>query len=348
MSSNPIIPKAKDISQNEYTNSKLPEALPDNFIRSLTAGNRQHKNIMNGVNGIKCDERKIDENDSSLVNYPSTVPNIVLVQKIIDYYGYFTESIKRELHFIITEWNNCNRNYFHLNIALERYQKIFNITSKEEARKRIKTTVKVLISCSIVIFNDNKSNYSATNIPIFKDIHYKRNIIIIVFSEDFSDILKGVNSSILINQVVYQLPLTAFFLYLRLMNHKKMNVNKYNENIISVSSLLESCTSLPSEEKIEEDLTNRIKKPFEKGMERLEKEEILKEWYYCRSDGNRLSEKELREERFLYKKFKTYHVKYTMNNNDEIRKVYLKSLKNKKNYQDRVKNRKKITPKKLS
>ena len=132
------------------------------------------------------------------------------------------------------------------------------------------------------------------------------------------------------------------------MNHKKMNVNKYNENIISVSSLLESCTSLPSEEKIEEDLTNRIKKPFEKGMERLEKEEILKEWYYCRSDGNRLSEKELREERFLYKKFKTYHVKYTMNNNDEIRKVYLKSLKNKKNYQDRVKNRKKITPKKLS
>lgn len=148
---------------------------------------------------------------------------------------------------------------------------------------------------------------------------------------------------IFIDPIIYRLPPIPFLLYLRLINHKKMKVNQYNENIISVSSLLESCTSLPSEEKIEEHLTNRIRKPFQKGMERLCEDGILKEWHYCRSNGTPLSEKELYEDRFLYKKFKAYYVKYEMNNDDEIRKSYLQSQKNKQNYQNRAKNRKKVS-----
>ena len=344
MSSNPIIPDAKNIAQNEYANNKLPEVLPDNFIRSLTAGNKKCKNLMNGLVGIKCDEHSIDENNNSLVNYPSTVPDIILVQEIIGVINnleYFTETIKRDLHFFITKWNNGNRNYSHFNISLKEYQQTLGISSKEEARKKINTTLRVLIGCSIVIYNNNKLNYSATNIPIFEHLNYKKNVISIVFSKDFFESLKGINSVIWIHLIIYRLPLTVSLLYLRLMNLKKMRVNQYNENIISVSSLLASCTNLPSEEKANPDFTNRIRKPFEKGMDCLCKNEILKEWFYCHSDGTPLSEKELYEDRFFYKKFKTYYVRYTMNNNDEIRKVYLKSQKNKINHQNRVKKGKK-------
>ena len=341
MSSNPIIPDAKDITQNEYANSKLPEALPDNFIRSPTAGNRQHKNIMNALYQIKCNEHTINEKK---VNYPSVVPNIMLVQEIIGVINgieYFTEATKKDLHFFITTWNNGNRNYSDFYIPIEQYQRTFNIPSIEEARERIKTTVKVLISCSIIILNNSKSNYSATNFPMFKHLSYKKNIISVIFFEDFFQSLKGINSFVFINPTIYQLPPLPFLLYWRLMNHNKMNVNKHNENIISVASLLESCTNLPSEEKVKKDSTNRIKKPFEKGMNCLCENEILEEWVYCRSDGTPLSDKELYEDRFFYKKFKTYYVKYTMNNNDEIREVYLKSQKNKINHQNRVKKGKK-------
>ncbi len=340
MSSNPIIPKAKDIAKDEYENN--------NLIRTLTAGNKKHRNIMNAISGVKCNERTTDENNSS-VNYPSVVSNIKLVQKIIGVINgieYFTEATKRDLHFLITTWNNYNRNYRDFSIPIEHYQETFNIPSIEEARERIKTTARVLISCGIIIFNDNKSDYSATNIPMFQHISYRKNIISVIFLEDFFNSLKGIHSFIFIDPIFYRLPPTSALLYLRLINHKKMNVNKYNENIISVSSLLESCTSLPSEDKIKEDLTNRIRKPFQKGMERLCEDGILKEWHYCRSNGTPLSEKELYEDRFLYKKFKTYYVKYEMNNKayeNELKKLYLQSQKNKQNYQNRAKNRKKVS-----
>lgn len=190
MSSIPIIPKAKDIAKDEYKNN--------NLIRTPTAGNRKHKNIMNAMYGTKCNERTIDERDNSLVNYPSTVPNIFLVQKIIDYFDYFTESIKRDLHFVITEWNNGNRNYSHFNIPLEQYQKTLGIPSKEEARKKINTTLNILISCSLVIKDNNESNYSysAINIPIFQYLNYKKNVISLIFHKDFFELLKGVHSFI--------------------------------------------------------------------------------------------------------------------------------------------------------
>jgi hypothetical protein len=341
MSSNLIIPKAKDIAKDEYENN--------NLIRTPTAGNRKHKNIMNAMYGTKCNERTIDERDNSLVNYPSTVPNIFLVQKIIGVINgieYFTEATKKDLHFVITTWNNCNRNYFDFSIPIEHYQRTFNIPSIEEARERIKITARILISCSIIILDNSKSNYSVTNFPMFKHFNYKKNVINVVFFEDFFNSLKGINSFIFIDPIFYRLPSTSSLLYWRLINHKKMNVNKYNENIISVSSLLESCTSLPSEDKIKENLTNRIKKPFQKGMERLCEDGILKEWHYCRSNGTPLSEKELYEDRSLYKKFKTYYVKYEMNNKayeNELKKLYLQSQKNKQNYQNRAKNRKKVS-----
>jgi hypothetical protein len=337
MSSNPIIPDAKNIAQNEYANNKLPEVLPDNFTRTLTAGNRQHKNLIHGIYHVKCNEHTINEKK---VNYPSVVPNIILVQEIIGVINgieYFTETTKKELHFIITEWNNGNRNYPDFFIPIEKYQRTFNIPSIEQARERIKTTVKVLISCSIIILNNSKSNYSATNFPMFKHLNYKKNIISVIFFEDFFQSLKGTNSFVFIDSNIYQLPPIPFLLYWRLVNHRKMKVGQYNENIISVSSLLESCTSLPPEEIVEKDFTNRIKKPFEKGMNCLCEEKILKEWFYCRSNGTPLSDKELYEDRFFYKKFKTYYVRYTMNDHDEIRKVYFKSQKNKINHQNRVK-----------
>lgn len=325
----------KDILSLPVTDSKQSEQifnpyLSNNFTRSLTAG---PENYLNGLLGIKCNEGTIGHSNS-IMNYPSTVNNITLVLKIINSINYFTESEKRDLHIFITEWNNGSRNYPDFNISLEKYQKVLRIPSKEEARKKLKKTLDVLIRCSLIIQNDkNKSNYSNMSIPIFYSSSYKKNVIKLVFSDTFFSLLKNTNSFVIINQILFKMPInksTAYHLAWRLINHNKMNVNKHNENIIPVASLIESCPTFPSEEKVENDLTNRVRKPFEKYMEYLCEIGILNEWIYCYSDGIPLSSKELDKNRLFYKKFKSYHVKFIMKDRDEISKAYLLSLKNKK------------------
>jgi len=217
--------------------------LPGNFIRTITAGLNNNTNYINGLLGIRCNEGTISHS-TSVVNYPSIVNNITLVLNIIDSVNYFTESEKRDLHIFINEWNNGSRNYPDFNFTLKRYQEILNISSKEEARKKIKKSLDVLSRCSIFIRNDRgKLNYSNINIPIFYSNSYKKNVISLIFSDTFFMLLKETRSFVLINQILFQIPInksTAVHLYWRLVNHNKMNINKHNECIIPVLSLIES------------------------------------------------------------------------------------------------------------
>ncbi len=339
--SNLLIPNAKDIAKDEY--SVLSTNLSGNFTRTITAGPNNNANYINGLLGVRCHEGTISHS-SSIVNYPSTVSNITLVLNIIDSVNYFTESEKRDLHIFINEWNSGSRNYPDFNIALKRYQEILNIPSKEEARKKIKKTLDVLSRCSLFIRNDkSKLNYSNINIPIFYSTSYKKNVISLMFSNNFFTLLKETRSFVIINQILFQIPInksTAVHLYWRLANHNRMNINKHNESIIPVSSLIESCSTFPSEAKIENDFTNRIRKPFEKYMEYLCEIGILNEWTYCYSNGLPLNDKDLNNKnRLFYNKFKSYHVKFILKNGNEIKEAYLYSEQNRKKYKNQKRSR---------
>jgi len=73
-------------------------------------------------------------------------------------------------------------------------------------------------------------------------------------------------------------------------------------------------------------------------MDYLEEIGILGEWIYCYSNGIPLGDKDLsNKNRLFYNSFKSYHVKFILNNGDEIREVYLQSKQNQKNRKKRLK-----------
>lgn len=298
----------------------------DKYYRTLTGG---YSNFFNGINGIRCDEGK---HDLGTITYPSTIDNITLVLKLIDSLRYFTEKVKRDLNIAITEWNSTGRYYPDVTLSLERYMQIKGLTNKKEAIQDIKKSLDVLIHSSIFIQKEHsKSNFSNINIPIFAGTSYRRGIIRYQFTDIFLKLLRETTSFIIVHEILFRIPInksTAYHLAWRLINHSRMNVNKQNEDIIPVFSLLESCPTFPREENVINNLTNQIRKPFEKSLDYLCEIGILNEWTYCYSDGTPLSDKELNETRFFYEKFKNYHVKFIMADWDEPRQEFLKHQKN--------------------
>jgi len=310
----------------------LLDITTDKYYRTLTGG---HSNFLNGINGIRCDEGKHDiHNNLGTITYPSTIDNINLVLKFIDSLRYFTEKVKRDLNIAITEWNSTGRYYPDVTLSLERYMQIKGLTNKKETIQDMKKSLDVLIHSSIFIQKEySKSNFSNINIPIFSSISYRRGIIRYEFTDIFLKLLRETTSFIIVHEILFRIPInksTAYHLAWRLLNHSRMNVNKRNEDTIPVFSLLESCPTFPSEENVINNLTNQIRKPFEKSLDYLCEIGILNEWTYCYSDGIPLSDKELNATRFFYEKFKSYHVKFIMKDWDKPREVYLKYLKNKK------------------
>jgi hypothetical protein len=310
----------------------LLDIATDKYYRTLTGG---YSNFFNGINGIRCDEGKHNiHNNLGTITYPSTIDNVTLVLKLIDSLRYFTEKVKRDLNIAITEWNSTGRYYPDVTLSLERYMQIKGLTNKKETIQDIRKSLDVLIHSSIFIQKEHsKSNFSNINIPIFSSISYRRGIIRYEFTDIFLKLLRETTSFIIVHEILFRIPInksTAYHLAWRLINHSRMNVNKRNEDTIPVFSLLESCPTFPREENVINNLTNQIRKPFEKSLDYLCEIGILKEWTYCYSDGTPLSDKELNATRFFYEKFKSYHVKFIMKDWDKPREVYLKYLKNKK------------------
>lgn len=311
-------------------NEHFLDVIPDKYCRTLTGG---YSNFFNGINGIRCEEGKHNiHNNLGAITYPSTIDNITLVLKLIDSLRYFTEKVKRDLNIAITEWNSTGRYYPDVTLSLERYMQIKGLTNKKEAIQDIKKSLDVLIHSSIFIKKEHtKSNFSNINIPIFSSTSYRRGIIRYQFTDIFLKLLRETTSFIIVHEILFRIPInksTAYHLAWRLINHSRMNVNKQNEDKIPVVSLLESCPTFPREENVINNLTNQIRKPFEKSLDYLCEIGILNEWTYCYSDNIPISDKEFNKTRFFYEKFKNYHVKFIIADWDEPRQEFFKHQKN--------------------
>jgi hypothetical protein len=71
-----------------------------------------------------------------------------------------------------------------------------------------------------------------------------------------------------------------YWLARKISEHKRMNIGKKNENILSVKTLVKSCPSLPKEEDVESSgrgFTQRIREPFERDMNEFNKS---LSWHY--------------------------------------------------------------------
>ncbi|GHT01926.1 hypothetical protein AGMMS50276_31100 [Synergistales bacterium] len=107
--------------------------------------------------------------------------------------------------------------------------------------------------------------------------------IIFYFSEVFIEMLKTDKSFFYLPKLAmlfnsHDNPFSYGFLR-RILEHKRMNAGKSNEESISVETLIEACTYFPEYDGYQRGFIQRILEPFERDMNKLESEGVLK-WEY--------------------------------------------------------------------
>lgn len=166
-----------------------------------------------------------------------------------------------------------------IKLQLKEFMRMRGLKDEKEARKQIKRDMDALdrVRFEYKGVGDNKRSWFKVSLSggfsgiINGVIHYR-------FNEEFF-------ASLRVNDAKYlymHIPMNAFMLpdnhhpysyYLarRIAEHKRMNHGKANEDIISVKTLLESCTNMVSYEGLGEakQVQLRIRGPFERDMNSL-------------------------------------------------------------------------------
>ena len=106
----------------------------------------------------------------------------------------------------------------------------------------------------------------------------------------------------------------SYFIGRKLAEHHNMNIAKDNANRISVLTLIHACPDLPSYDEVMAE-TRQVKKriidPFDRDMIALKDEyEILKNWHYCNSKGEPLTNEQI--ESYSYSTWKEWLVEFEL------------------------------------
>lgn len=109
---------------------------------------------------------------------------------------------------------------------------------------------------------------------------------------------------------------TTYNLHYKALEHKNMNRGKKNENRISVRTLLNCCTELPTYEKIKDTgrINKRIIEPFENALEKIPDFS----WHYIKSKGELLTDEERSENTSDYHKWVDLMIEFTWKNYPDI------------------------------
>lgn len=184
-------------------------------------------------------------------------------------------------------------------ISLEEYMSMRKLKDKKEARKQVAQDLDILFNAKIS-FKEKRKRGKAPDfhdIRIVSDKGIKNGVITVSFGAAFYNILLGYPV------MPYPAQLWAldskrnpnsFYFLRKIAEHKNMNAGKKNEDIISVSTLLQSSPFLPAYDEVMETdrkLTHRIIDPFERDLDALR--DTLK-WTYCHSNNTPLTDEELK------------------------------------------------------
>lgn len=184
-------------------------------------------------------------------------------------------------------------------ISLDEYMSMRKLKDKKEARKQVAQDLDILFNAKIS-FKEKRKRGKAPDfhdIRIVSDKGIKNGVITVSFGAAFYNILLGYPV------MPYPAQLWAldskrnpnsFYFLRKIAEHKNMNAGKKNEDIISVSTLLQSAPFLPAYDEVMETdrkLTHRIIDPFERDLDALR--DTLK-WTYCHSNNTPLTDEELK------------------------------------------------------
>lgn len=211
---------------------------------------------------------------------------------------------------------------------------------KKKLMMEIRGSLKLI--ASPIEFKGENGYYQNLNITQTTNVNPKTNKITIVFNQLFADMLTSRDKSQLtyFNMKILLIDArddTTYFLACKLQENYEMsrNIKDNRNNVISVKSVLNAITSLPSigelrEKNREYEWRRRIKERLEEGLEKLYKIRMLKDWDYVKGGKKSLSDEEKNHYDLdsSYEEWEELYIKYEL---DELNNT------NGKNYRKRKK-----------
>ena len=182
-------------------------------------------------------------------------------------------------------------------LSLDDYCFKRGLSDKKEARKRVTEDLRALYGASLTFKDKVKgAEEDFADVRLCESKAIRNGVIYFGFSRKLFDLLRG-SPPMAYAQELYRIDTrknpNTLPLWKTILAHKRMNLGKSNENIISVQSLLESAPFLPAYREVmaggNRSPRDRIINPFERDMNGLSKTAT---WKYCYKKGPPLTEEE--------------------------------------------------------
>ena len=183
-------------------------------------------------------------------------------------------------------------------LSLEEYMNMRGLKSEDRARKQIKEDLAILshVRFAFKQMCKGKEAKNFLELAIIGTYGIRNGVIEVAFDTVFTELYKEY-SIMPYPMQLYRInsndhPHSYYFLR-KIAEHKNMNYDKPNADIIAVSTLLEASPDMPTYEEVSQSdrhYDTRIIEPFERDMDALD--ETLT-WHYCHSNNTPLTDDEL-------------------------------------------------------
>lgn len=214
--------------------------------------------------------------DSIKVN--DTIVNYDLGDIILSFHKEKKLSVQglKMLDFLLVQSNNVD--YFKddsFQIPIKNYMEICDLTSYRNAKKQIANGLMNLMNLKVTIKDDDKkSKINIYQEQLIRKFLIKNGYIFVKLDEPLIHMIKTSRYMTLPNQLFRinnaKFP-NAYYLLKKVSEHKNINQNATNEDILTIRTLIESCPNLPkyNEIKTSGQINQRIKEPFFRDLDYL-------------------------------------------------------------------------------
>jgi len=186
-----------------------------------------------------------------------------------------------------------------ITLSLKDYMKKRRFNDEKAARQQVKEDLETLSSIKLSFTQKLRGGESKEyfNLALLGSHGIKNGIITVYLDTAFCTLLSGYNIMPyprLLWKLSERINPNSFYFLRKISEHKNMNFDDRNANVISVMTLLNATPNIPSYEEVMktgQHLAQRIIEPFERDMDALI--EVIS-WIYCHSNGAELTDEELR------------------------------------------------------
>jgi hypothetical protein len=219
-------------------------------------------------------------------------------------------------------------------LSLDEYMNMCHLKDKKEARRQINLDMEALSRLKLSWNEKEKGGRSKDFLDVFVfggEKGIRNGTIYFSFSQTFFDILRRY-PTMPYHRALFQVnpkynP-NSYNLGRRILEHKRINAGKKNENRIAVATLLKICLDIPRYDEVmktDRAVTRRIIERFNRDLDALES---IFTWEYSHRNEVQLSEEELRD--FSYSSFISCLINVHWNEYpDQTNIIEARSVKNK-------------------